>query len=486
MTENHTHSPPPYHTNEQVVAIVGAGFCGTMVAARLLRGITNPRSRIVLLNRPHAEKSSSGLARGLAYGTSSPDHLLNVPAGRMSAFDNKPDDFLNFLHANQIAAEGVSFVPRFWYGRYLQNILDGAAASSAAGFRVCHQVVSSIQPLGNSAHQQAYRLQFADGNSMTADVVVLALGNLPPANPVIAGNDEAGFFDSDRYIRDPWAEGALNAVDLRRPVLLMGTGLTMFDMVVSLRARAPSALRLFALSRRGLWPQPHRPSVAAPAFDQAPPAMLANTGARQMLQAVRAHIVVVEKSGGNWRDVVAGLRPLTPQLWQRLPLAEQRRFLRHLKPYWETHRHRAAPAIFKVVADAAASGELVSMAARIEAFVTHTQGVTVRVQTRGDHRIETLDVGAVINCTGPSSDISGDALLAQMAADGLIVADELRQGMLVAADYRLGAETSRTGGALYYVGPLLKARDWEATAVPELRVHAEALANILLKKLAQD
>ncbi len=457
-----------------------------MVAARLLRGITNPRSRIILFNRPHAGKSSSGLARGLAYGTSSPDHLLNVPAGRMSAFDNKPDDFLNYLHANQVGAEGGSFVPRFWYGRYLQHILEGARKSSAAGFGIEQQVVSSIQPLGNDAQRPSYRLQFADGQSMTADIVVLALGNLPPANPVFAGNDATGFFGSDRYIRDPWAEGALNAVDLRQPVLLLGTGLTMFDMVVSLRARAPTALRLFALSRRGLWPQPHRASVAPPAFDQAPPAILANPGTRQMLRTVRAHIADIEKSGGNWRDVVAGLRPLTPQLWQKLPLAEQRRFLRHLKPYWETHRHRAAPAIFNVMADAAARGELVSMAARIMAIEMHAQGVVVRVQTRGDHRIKTLDVGTVINCTGPSSDIRGDALLTQMAADGLIVADALRQGILVAADYRLGAETSPTGGALYYVGPLLKARDWEATAVPELRVHAEALANILLKKLAQD
>lgn len=481
QSENNHHFAPSPRPAAQVIAIVGAGFCGTMIAARLLGRIIDGRTHVVLINRPNAQ--SSALARGLAYGTDSPDHLLNVPAGRMSAFDNKPDDFLRFLHTNNVQAAGGSFVPRHWYGRYLRKILQDAADTAKAGFSVRQQVVSSIQRPGDDHAHRPYRLQMADGDSIVADCVVLALGNFPPANPIIA---EQRFFGNARYIRDPWSDHALSGIDVRRPVLLIGSGLTMFDVVVSLSARAQAPLRIHVVSRRGLWPQPHREHVSQPSFDHAPPAMLANPSARAYLRAVREHIVQVEKNGGNWRDVVAGLRPITPQLWQALSITERQRFLRHVKPYWETHRHRAAPEIFKLVAGCANRGELTSIAARILAFEVHGNGVKVHLRARGDlgcGQALAIDVGAVINCTGPASDINGETLLKQMAADGLIAADALRLGIEVAADYRVCDAKGAADGAIFYVGPLLKARDWEATAVPELRTHAEAVVNALLKSM---
>ncbi len=490
-------SAVPKRSPSKVIAIVGAGFCGTMVATHLLRQLTDPHTEVMLINRPHPEAKSTLLARGLAYGTNSAMHLLNVPAGRMSAFDGQPDDFLAFLHANKVMADGGSFVPRHWYGAYLQAILNDAADRTVASYCVRKQTVSSILP--TDPRQTGYELRFDDGDTVVADCVVLALGNFLPDNPIFVDPQLA---ESKRYVRDPWAEGAVDDVDLNQPVLLVGTGLTMFDMVVSLKARVTpnQTLRIQAVSRRGLLPQSHRTHTSMPSFDLAPPAIFAKASARAYLRAVREQIAAIEKSGGDWRDVLASLRPITPALWHGLPIIERRRFLRHLKPYWETHRHRAAPVVFDVVNECLKQGEVELIAAKVLALDESTDGFRVQLQKRGgigsgfdggngerpNVRAMTIKVGTIINCTGPSSDIGAEPLLVQMASSGLIAADSLRLGIEVADDYRVCDQHGQNNAAIYYVGPLLKARDWEAIAVPELRVHARAVSNAVIKKLTAD
>ncbi len=459
-----------------------------MTATHLLGASFDRRTEIVLINRPQMGGSATTMARGLAYGTNSADHLLNVPAGRMSAFEDRPNDFLEYLHANNIAAEGGSFIARHWYGRYLQKTLNDASSAATVKFTIRHQAVSSIRIVNNDRNIDTCELKFSEGEPIIADRVVLALGNFLPTNPPMA---DAQLLESNRYIRDPWSDGALNNICLDKPVLLIGTGLTMFDVVVSLNARADAEqkpFRIHAVSRRGLWPQSHRSHTSAPSFAAVPPNIFAKTTARAYLRAVRDHVSAVEKNGGDWRDVMVSLRPITPHLWGALQLPERKRFLRHLKPYWETHRHRAAPEIFNLVARCEKRGEMTSYAAQILGFDEYVDSIKVRLQVRGKgsgkRETITIEVGTVINCTGPSSDLYTEPLLAQMAALGLIAADPLRLGIEVADDYRVRDDRGMAGSGIYYVGPLLKARDWEATAVPELREHAKAAAQIVLQTLA--
>jgi uncharacterized NAD(P)/FAD-binding protein YdhS len=495
------------------IAIIGAGFCGTMAAVHLLRAKSPTPLHITLINRPQKNAQTQGLARGLAYGTNSATHLLNVPAGRMSAFADQPNDFLNFLHANQIDADGASFVARRHYGAYLQKTLDDAVAASHHIFEVRHQTVHAIEVTG-ARHQ----LDVGDGETIYADRVVLALGNFLPANPPFI---DAKLQASPQYIRDPWQDGALESIDITKPILLIGTGLTMCDVVVSLKSRADAAgvpLQLHAMSRRGLWPQPHREHTAAPTFDSAPPDIASLATARGYLRAVRAQ--VRQMAGHDWRDVIASLRPLTPALWRALPIVEQKRFLRHVKPYWESHRHRAAPEIRKLVAGCAERGEIASISARILGFFVedtlkavrgelvepyapkikhpfdklranggflevpvNDEAITVRYRRRAAATIEEIRVATIVNCTGPSSDLTAEPLLADLQAKGVITADALHLGLEVADDYRAIGINNKSRG-IYYVGPMLKARDWEATAVPELREHVKACVAAILKDLA--
>ena len=348
-------------------------------------------------------------------------------------------------------------------------------------------------------------LQFADGRTLPADRVVLALGNFAPANLANLANATPASrtgFSSPRYVSDPWAADAFANVDISKPVVLIGTGLTMFDIVLTLSAQYPTA-QFIALSRRGLLPKAHRPThdhvhahahakAKAPYFDHAPEGLLENAAtARAYVRAVRNKIADYAKTGGNWRDVIASLRPITPVLWQRLPPVERGRLLRHVRPYWESHRHRAAPQIATAVEALIVTGRLSVKPAQILAIQPVDDVLQLTIRTRHQTaetaaaETETLHAATVINCTGPTSDfrISREALLLQLETDAMICADTHRLG--IAVNHRLQV-LNRNGDAqsyLYCVGPLLKAEFWEATAVPELREHAKTAVENLLRSL---
>lgn len=472
------------------IAIIGAGFCGTMAATLLLHAKLGAAITVVLINRASPTSSNQAttpmLARGLAYGTNSATHLLNVPAQRMSAFENQPNDFLDFLQANKVDADGASFVARHWYGSYLQATLNSARAEANSPFAVRHQDVEAIHEIEGAR----YQLKFSDGDTLIADRVVLALGNFLPANPAFV---DATLAASPHYIRDPWQPGILDKVDVKQPILLVGTGLTMCDVVASLKLRADAAkatLQIHALSRRGLWPQSHRAHLSAAPIDVAPTDMANTPTARAYLRAVRVQVRKIVASSGDWRDVVASLRPITPTLWQALPLIEKKRFIRHLKPYWESHRHRAAPEILKIVDSCAERGEIVSNASRILGFQLRNDGksdttslVDIVHQPRGQLAPQTITVATIINCTGPSADITAEPLLVNLAKAGLIRQDALKLGIEVEENYRVRNANGAAKHAVYYVGPLLKANQWEATAVPELRLHVAACVEACITDL---
>ena len=459
------------------IAIVGAGFSGTVIAARLLREAGAGPLNVVLINRSRA---ASGLARGLAYGTQSESHLLNVPAGRMSAFPEDEGDFLRYLRETGMNAEGGSFVARRRYGEYLGETLQQAIIGRAADNQFSSRSGEVVR-LERAATRST--LHFADGSTLAADCVVLALGNFAPADPPLA---DRSFFASSRYVRDPWAPGALDHVDPAKPVLMIGTGLTMFDVVLTLAARWPT-MNSIAMSRRGLLPQPHRVATSAPAFDHAPSSIASDPAtARAYLRAVRAEVAGMAAQGIDWREVVASLRPLTPLLWQRLSSVERARFLRHLRPYWESHRHRAAPEIAGSVGRLLEQKRLTIRAARILAMEEHQDGAQISIRPRGASAIETISAGTVINCTGPTSDfqIAGERLLMSLADDGQVQQDPLRLGIAVNGQLQICDREGRAHPDWYCVGPLLKSRDWEATAVPELRVHVRDAVTAIVKSIA--
>lgn len=460
------------------IAIIGAGFCGTALAVQLLRRPPVLPLKVVLINR------SGLMARGVAYGTRVENHVLNVPAARMGVLPCEDDGFLQFAQRNDPRVSGGSFVSRRLYGDYLETLLAEAAVNAPSGclFRAVVGDVERIRPEAGGGE-----LLLSNGDRLHADQVVLALGHYAPADPPVP-EPQRGFYSSPRYVRDPWRPDALWGVKPDQPVLLVGSGLTMLDIVLDLRTRGHQG-PIHALSRRGLMPLAHRELETPPVYDaELPQRMLARPGARHYLRSLRAAVAAAEAQGGDWRDVIGALRGPTPELWRALPTAERRRFMRHLRPYWEVHRHRCAPELGRRLDAERASGGLRLIAGRLLGFDERPDRVRVELRRRGTGATDWLEVGTVINCSGPEADTrrSREPLLRALCGDGLAVPDELGLGLRIDGGcYGLRDESGLPSPWLRYVGPFLRAQDWEATAVPELRQHVTRLAECLRRELAR-
>jgi uncharacterized NAD(P)/FAD-binding protein YdhS len=450
------------------IAIVGGGFSGVMLAAHLLG---RPSGRIALIEpRP-------AIGRGRAYATEEPVHLLNVPAAKMSALPEDPGHFLRWLEGQGRAPEGpATFAPRGLYGRYLADTLEQAAARALPGSRLERLVdeAVAIDPAPEGA-----RLTLASGRQLSARQVVLAIGNFPPGLP------GAGFAAGPRYVPDPWAPGALEGIRPDEDVLLVGTGLTALDVALQL-VRAGHRGVIHAISRRGLLPAAHRAErlFEAYAFRRPLPARLSG-----LVRAVRAELAEAAAAGADWRVVLDALRPRLQGLWQGLDPAERRRFLRHLRPYWEAHRHRAPEATAGAIAKLASEGRFVRHAGRILGYESAADGVRVRFAPRGARSPapQTLEVGHVLNCTGPQTDfgVNRHPLIAHLRAQGAIRPDALGLGIEVTPAGAVLDARGQASGVLFTLGSPMKGALWETTAVPELRQQAAALAATLVPDRAR-
>lgn len=440
--------PPPPQVLDSV-AIVGAGFTGTLLAINLLR---HDRLQVTLIERAEAA------GRGLAFGAAHPMHLLNVRAGNMSAFPDDTDHFVRWLRAvmPEVGADG--FVPRLVYGRYLEELLDAAVARGGDRLRIVRGEVIAIAPDADGA-----RLTLADGRSLTADAAVLAVGNLAPGTPRGIDPDALG---TDLYRGDPWQQGIADGLANGDAVMVLGTGLTMVDVVLKLVAEDIHG-PIVALSRHGLLPHVHAPTRPAPPFDRRSPGALS-----RLVREVRAGC-----DAGDWRAGVDRLRPATQALWRAADDGARARFLRHLRPWWDIHRHRIAPKVAERIAGLRASGQLTIAAGRVEAIARADGGARVRWRPR-DGGSTQLVVRRVINCTGPQGDLTrtADPLLAALYRAGTIRGDALRLGVDVDAQMRTIDASGRANHRLLAVGPITRGAFWEIVAVPDIRAQTWSLA----------
>ena len=451
----------------RTIAIVGAGFCGTAVAINLLQQPAAEAVRVILIDRVAA-------GRGVAYADRDYPFLLNVPAGRMSARTGDPLDFLNFVLPRLPGATAEDFLPRNLYGEYLQSCLQAAESGAAPGTQL-ERISGTVRSLRYLSHGQRYFVQLTDGRSVPADDVVLALGN--PPSRALPG---AQHLPKSAYVPDPWSAPLQFRSGER--VLVVGTGLTMADVVIAGAGAARGDARVYAISRHGLVP----PSQAALTHRQIQLETrrlieAASFSLRSLLRAVRGLAADMARDGGDWREVINHVRNLAPQLWQRMPLRERQRFLRHLRPYWDTHRHRLPRQTLAEIENLRAERTLSIAAGRILRLEAVAEGVRVTWRPRGSSTHATLLVDRVINCTGPNYDPrrSEDPLLISLLDQSLAVPDALGLGIRTAAFGALLGAQGRCTPGLYYVGPMLRPDHWESTAVPELREHAVRLAQHL-------
>lgn len=444
-----TDAAPPVPTPTPTVAIIGGGASGTLTAINLLR-----RGASVTMFESRGEAGY-----GVAYSTTDGRHLLNVRANNMSGFPDDRDDLLDWAAESGVELGPTDFLPRRDYSRYLRDRLAHAAEAGPGTLETVGETVIDVEPVG-----AGFRVLTSDDDDEghAADAVVLAYGN-PPPQP-LAGLPEASW-----NLSDPWDVARISGLPEDATVLVVGTGLTAVDTTVTLLDDSP-ARRVIMVSRHGLVPNPHVDDQFTSWVTPIPDGPLTADGIAAL---VRDQIEHATSLGVDWRAVIDGLRGPTQSIWRRLPEPERRRFRELYAREWEVRRHRMAPRIAALLEAYQAEG-------RLEILGGGVLGVR---DDAGAHPVITLadgdrEVTAVINCTGPSPDITrtDNPLLLALQKRGLIAPDPLRLGIDVTEDGRVIGADGRVVPGLLTVGPPCKGALYEATAIPEIRGQAAAVA----------
>lgn len=457
-------------TASATIAIIGGGFSGTVLAANLLLRPPDSPTRIVLVEcRPR-------IGCGVAYSPSEFPYLLNVPAARMSAVSYAPAQLVDFVRRHLPHAGAESYVPRQLYGEYLHEFLRAAerGAPRHVHLECVHGQVTAVRPQASGQ-----LLVMLGKQELLAEKVVLACGDPPP----VARPYATEVVHHPAYSSCPYEAPAIRNAD--GTLLLIGTGLTMVDIAVA-SASAHRSLKVIALSRHGRLPAAQHSALDANVlegeFDRR--RILSCRSMRELVRAVRGLAGEVEALGGDWREAITRVRDCAPAVWHSLDECERSRFLRHVRVYWQTHRHRMPPEFARRIRELRGEGRFEVRAGTIDALQPDGEHIAIRWRPRGQRAFGRFGIDRVIDCTGADNRLQNteDKLWRQLLDSGLATADTLGLGPRTGPHGALIDVTGRCAQRLFYLGPMLRAAHWEATAVGELRERAEALAAVLASR----
>jgi uncharacterized NAD(P)/FAD-binding protein YdhS len=454
------------------IAIIGGGAAGAAVFGELLQ---RDDAGVV-----HWIVGRSVPGRGVAYATDDERHLLNVRATGMGVFANHAEEFVQYAAREDESVQGVDFLPRRLFGEFVEAQVQSRIRAAQA--RVRRFAIHSDQAVGVRALPDGqYRVELAAATTVDVDAVVLATGALSP-RPLKTVAEKA--LTSGAYELSPWRL-AQHARSPRR-VLIIGTGLTAVDTLISASTRWPHA-ELVAVSRHGKLPfcHPSQPLAPYPLQSELNASLLDCNGVAPMLRLIRE--AFRDSQVSDWRAIIDGMRPINAALWQGLTLPQRRQFMRHVRWIWEASRHRTAPASFEAVEALRESGRLQVHAARVLA-VEGRGPLDVTVRSRATQLLSTLQADLVIQATGLDTAVAyaADPLLSQLLQDGLAVPDPLQLGVAARPDGQLLDAQGQPRAGLYAIGSLLRGNLWECTAMPEIRSAAHQLAQTLGRRMTID
>lgn len=446
------------------VAIIGGGCSGVILSIQLAR--QSQGASIVVVDR------ASRPGRGVAYNTRCCDHLLNVRVKGMSALAGQPDHFVDWIEElGNASVTPDSFVARGLYGDYLEHTLHSTLQSNPD----CQLTYLTGDAISMSRQEHGFAVLLEDGSVIQSTVVVLATGNARPWDP-LHGKKIA----KRLYADYAWDGAALRDIPADAEVLLIGTGLTAVDQVLSLKAQGFRGT-VTMVSRRGKLPAVHCSSAAwAAEWAGSLPATV-SSAARE----VRHQIEAASQSNVDWRCVIDSLRPWTSVIWNQWPLQERRRFLRHVRPFWEASRHRLPPATDQVIQEGITSGTLRVLAGRVIEVIQQNEAIDVTIGLRGSREKVSLSAARIINCTGSgTSDRVQEPFIERLLETGLASYDPLQIGIGTDDHGQLIGASGKSSADLFALGPLRKATLWETTAVPEIREQALQLAKRITNQLS--
>lgn len=446
------------------VLIVGGGASGVLLACHLLKDPDAP-VRVTLFER----RADVGL--GIAYGTANRNHLLNVRASNMSAYPDDPDHFWRWMVSSGAAdripcPDRFCFVPRPVYGRYIAGLLETHLSERQGRLRLVQGECEAYRETPSGVE-----ISLANGARYQGDIAVLATGNEIPLTS-----------DSDLYAH-PWSAAYEQEIGADDSVLILGTGLTMIDHVLTL-VHSGHRGRILAISRRGLLPHAHRHIEP---WSIARYEIPFGKDCATLLHWVRRAVRLCEQGGGDWRSVIDGLRPYTQELWRRLPQRSRARFLRHARAWWDVHRHRMAPEVEARISALIASERLTVIPGRLLAVEAIENGARVSLRRRGSDKTDTMVVQKLIECRGIDNDPTRtrNPIIRTLIGEGAGRPDPLHIGLEVNDECAVVDLLGKPSKRLFAIGPITRPAFWEIIAVPDIRIQCFELAARFLARISR-
>ena len=453
------------------ILIIGGGLSGTMLAVQLLR---QPGQRKIVIIEPRTE-----LGRGEAYSAIELGHTLNGNAARMSVDPDNPDDLTQWL-TEHIAAGGWPesaeqnvpinelFPPRGLFGVYVQQRLAEARRIGAQYGSTVEHICAEAVDLQTAV--DSVQLRLSDGQIVDGAYAVLATGMFPAART--AQKHSSGL---NAAALDPWDVAAMRQLDPQSTVLIIGSGLTMVDAVVSLeQAGHRGPIEVF--SRHGLLPHVRR---QPPAWEDFLGSDHSIRTPRQLLRELRRHCRQAMAQGIDWQAPLDTVRVHIARLWSQATDVQRRQFVRHVRPWWESHHHRSPPLSAALVGRLQLAGRLSIHAASFKGLEPGADGgVSIRIRRRGESETCVVQGAALINSSGIEYDWRRVArpLPQQLLERGLVQPGPLALGIAAVADGAVLDAEGCAAGRLFAMGPPLRGMWWESTAVTDVALQAKALA----------
>jgi uncharacterized NAD(P)/FAD-binding protein YdhS len=457
------------------LVIIGGGAS----AALLLLQLENMRGQHIQVA---VVNEGFQLMKGAAYSNLDECHLLNVRASKMSALAGRKNDFTEWVRLNKAAETGPytlfdslddAFLPRVWYGQYLEERIKQRFGNSISSIRVSfHQ--SKAEELKK---ETLYSIKLSDGSFIKSPQVILATGNEGSA---VLPCEVIGL--KERIVLNPWR--SRESIGSGTDLIIIGTGLTMVDIALSHLSDPEFTGTIHAISRHGRLPLSH-PSKAFTVQSEKkfiPPSTLS-----ELFTLIRERMRQHPAPEGWEEPVLDDLRPHTVRLWQQFRQEEKERFIRHLQTWWSILRHRVPYPVHMILNEAICNGRLVIHKGRLKKIIGSDENVSMFYTKRGSNETACIRAGQLICSTGPVLDItrSANPVLKQMAEEGLITSTDIGLGPLANEHYQLIDKHGNANQGLYGIGPLMRGNFWETTAIPEIREAAVKITDSLSRELTQ-
>lgn len=461
------------------IAIIGGGFSGTMIGVHLIENANTP-IEIKLFNETEV------LNTGIAYNPYSKKALLNVVSSRMSAFASDPDHFLNWLMQRDNFRDkertliANSFLPRYIYGEYLKDIWKDALKLAESKKIQVDVISSSVQDL--ILIKDSIDIELKDKSKLSADYAIIASGNHLPGNPTI----KSSFFTrSTNYYQNPWDIRSVSGINSKEPVLIIGNGLTMVDTVIGLLENGFQG-QIVSISPNGFNILPHRHNGLS--YTKLVQEIGDKTSLFDLVKLFNKHMKLIREYGLSAEPLIDSLRPLTQTIWKRLTMDEKRIFMSRLRHLWGVARHRIPLHIHDKLQQLRIEGRLHIVSGKLLDIIENEGNIMALYYDKKEKQTVHLVVSRVINCTGPQTDLLKleDNYLKNALLKGIICQDELKLGINADPDtFEALDPAGQIQSGLYVMGSNLKGVLWESTAVSELRVQAEKIAEDISGKIHQ-